>query len=549
MSAQKFWFRASPERLEQVIREIEAGANAGLNFFLLLTTATLIATLGLIANNTTLIIAAMLVCPLMTPMLGIAIGVIRGDLKLLRRSTQAEVVGITLEVSIAAAIAMLPLSIEVTPEMLNCTRPTLFDLLVALLAGFAGTYAMIDEQISPVLPGVAIATAIVPPLANTGICLALGAWLGAAGSFLLFLANFFAIILMAVITFLAAGVNPPPDWLQKGPVVRRCLATGVGFLLVTVLLTHTLVEITRSRQLARTIKAELASQFSNYPATSLIEAIHQQYEDKLYVLAAMRTPRVIPPDAVSRVQAVFTEKLGTSTELILRCGLARDVSATGSTSSVTGQNLDGFFLTSHVAPEVLKLQLAEQVLREILTKRPGLTLMDVDLVDLPVGPFVLASIQGPRALLPGEVQEMETAIQVRLADREIRLLSRFLRDQEIDRYGHILHGWSHFERQTPDEEAEIGRIAEVVRNSFEANAEVFVTNMDAMPEGQGWAVRVETSGSRATTPREAASLEKALSEQLKRPAKVTIWSKIEGLVTVAGYQPVDEFTRMHLSHH
>ena len=67
------------------------------------------------------------------------------------------------------------LGLEATPEMLSRTRPNLIDLLVAILAGFAGSYALIDEKISPALPGEAIATAIVPPLANSGLCFSLGA--------------------------------------------------------------------------------------------------------------------------------------------------------------------------------------------------------------------------------------------------------------------------------------------------------------------------------------------------------------------------------------
>ena len=79
---------------------------------------------------------------------------------------------------------------EPSPEMLSRTRPNLFDLFVAVLAGFAGAYALVDEKISPALPGVAIATAIVPPLANSGLCLALGEVNAGIGSFLLFFCQF-----------------------------------------------------------------------------------------------------------------------------------------------------------------------------------------------------------------------------------------------------------------------------------------------------------------------------------------------------------------------
>jgi uncharacterized membrane protein len=85
-------------------------------------------------------------------------------------------------------------------------HPNLLDLLVAIFAGFAGAYALLDERVSPALPGVAIATAIVPPLSTCGLCLALQAWSGAGGAMLLFLANFVSILLVAILTFWAGGL-------------------------------------------------------------------------------------------------------------------------------------------------------------------------------------------------------------------------------------------------------------------------------------------------------------------------------------------------------
>ncbi len=83
----------------------------------------------------------------------------------------------------------MPFTLEVTSEMLARTRPTLIDLMVAMLAGLAGCLTWIDERVSPVLPGVAIATAIVPPLAACGLGLAFGSYEAAWGAFLLFLAT------------------------------------------------------------------------------------------------------------------------------------------------------------------------------------------------------------------------------------------------------------------------------------------------------------------------------------------------------------------------
>ncbi|HZK13759.1 MAG TPA: DUF389 domain-containing protein, partial [Desulfobaccales bacterium] len=194
------WLSTTPERLQRVREEITLGSEPKVSFYALLTTASLIASFGLIANSTAVIIGAMLVSPLMTPIIGISLALVVGDTPLLGRALRAEALGVVLSIGIAAVLGMFPLALQVTPEMLSRTEPNLMDLLVAVLAGFAGTYALIDARLSPALPGVAIATAIVPPLANSGLCLAMGAYQGAWGSFLLFFANFLAILLVSAAT-------------------------------------------------------------------------------------------------------------------------------------------------------------------------------------------------------------------------------------------------------------------------------------------------------------------------------------------------------------
>jgi uncharacterized hydrophobic protein (TIGR00271 family) len=233
------WLSTTPERLQQVREEITLGSEPKVSFYALLTTASLIASFGLIANSTAVIIGAMLVSPLMTPIIGISLALVVGDTPLLGRALRAEALGIVLAIGIAAILGMFPLALEVTAEMLSRTEPNLMDLLVAVLAGFAGTYALIDARLSPALPGVAIATAIVPPLANSGLCLAMGAYQGAWGSFLLFFANFLAILLVSATTFVSAGMAPRISWSNKWEFVRTFGVALAGFLLVAVLLTHT----------------------------------------------------------------------------------------------------------------------------------------------------------------------------------------------------------------------------------------------------------------------------------------------------------------------
>ena len=199
-------FRITRARFEIVRRDISEGSEPGVRFYIMVAVSTGIACYGLMANSTAVVIGAMLVAPLMTPIFGMSLALVRGDTRLLGRAVQAEVVGVATSVAMGVLLGWSVGDFQATPEMLARTQPNLFDLLVAVLSGFAGAYAMIDEKISPALPGVAIATAIVPPLANSGLCFSIGEFKGGMGSFFLFFANFLSILLVASATFTASGM-------------------------------------------------------------------------------------------------------------------------------------------------------------------------------------------------------------------------------------------------------------------------------------------------------------------------------------------------------
>ncbi len=267
MALRAKWLRIEPGRIPVVLEDINYGSEPAVRFYALVATSTLIAAFGLIANSVAVIIGAMVVAPLMTPIFGIALALVRGDAKLLGRALQAETVGVLLAVGVSAIFGSLPLALEVTPEMLARTQPNLLDLLVALLAGFAGAYAMIDEHLSPALPGVAIAVAVVPPLANAGLCLAVGAYLGMYGSMLLFLANVLSILLVSAVVFIAAGLARRIELESAWELIRRFGVACLGFIIVAVLLTHALVRIVQERHLTNTIKDLISTEFSHAPTS------------------------------------------------------------------------------------------------------------------------------------------------------------------------------------------------------------------------------------------------------------------------------------------
>lgn len=211
----------------------------------------------------------MLVAPLMTPIFGMTLALIRGNTDLFGKSVRAEVVGIVASIFMGFILGTLAPIVEATPEMLSRTEPNLFDLLVAVLASFASSYAMVDEKISPALPGVAISTAIVHPLANCGLCFSMGAYVGGIGSFLLFFVNFLSILLVASITFSVFGMARNFESMAKIDILKRYGLATVSFLIVTIFLTNALFKIALENQIKSNIRTLLSEEFSAMPVTGL----------------------------------------------------------------------------------------------------------------------------------------------------------------------------------------------------------------------------------------------------------------------------------------
>ncbi len=177
-------------------------------FGVLMGLATAIATFGIAVDSTAVVIGAMLVAPLMTPILGISAGLINGRTRSTLFSTGVVLGGSVGAVGLAwllsALIPNLPEVVE-NSQVVTRTAPTLLDLAIAVAAGAAGAYGVSRADISDALPGVAVAIALVPPLAVIGITIHAGDLTQAAGATLLFLTNLFSIILMAGLVFLIVG--------------------------------------------------------------------------------------------------------------------------------------------------------------------------------------------------------------------------------------------------------------------------------------------------------------------------------------------------------
>jgi uncharacterized hydrophobic protein (TIGR00271 family) len=180
-------------------------------FAILLTLAILLAVFGLATDSSTVVIGAMLISPFTTPLLGLAAALVMGWPR-----RQLECLAILIAAT-AAGIGVGWLALGFIPEPATITRssqillahtePQVLDLGVALVAGVAGAYVLVRREAVGALPGVAIAVALVPPLASTGMMLQLGQGERALEALLLFATNFAGIVLAASLTLLALGVR------------------------------------------------------------------------------------------------------------------------------------------------------------------------------------------------------------------------------------------------------------------------------------------------------------------------------------------------------
>jgi hypothetical protein len=265
------------------------------------------------------------------------------------------------------------------------TSPNLLDLFVAAFAGFAGCLAMIDERVSPALPGVAISTSLTPPLAASGLCVAFGAYHGAWGASLLFFANFLTILAVATIIFIAAGFVRTWELGSMASLLRRFASPAIGLLVVTVLLTQQLMNVAEDLSTDRTIRSVLDAQLRDDPSINVVDVLHSQVGDHLEVLATVRTGRVVSPLKVKQVEEALVQGLGRDVALFIRCAITKDVGATGSARLLARFGFEGHSTVTAESADAQAVQFAEQIIRDILVNRPNIILDDIRSVQMPVG--------------------------------------------------------------------------------------------------------------------------------------------------------------------
>lgn len=240
---------ASEEDFKEIFKSLRQNAKLSSVYITLLILSTLLATTGLFQNSVPVIIGAMILAPLMNPIISFSMGVVRGEKELLKESTLTLFVGIIISLIFSCIYTFFtPLEI-LTDEMKSRLNPNILDLMVAIISGIAGAYAHAKSEVAKSLAGVAIAVALVPPLSVIGIGIGWGNSEIIFGSFLLFITNLAGMTLSAALTFLILGFSPVKR------ATRGIVWTSLFLIFITVPLVVSFNKVIQQHMIFKSLKS------------------------------------------------------------------------------------------------------------------------------------------------------------------------------------------------------------------------------------------------------------------------------------------------------
>jgi len=268
------WVKEKATPIASLNRSLWRLSVPSFNFHFMLMLSAIISTLGLLANSVAIIIGAMIIAPLMGPIIGMAFSVAMGNRKLLRRSSLTLLKGILLTVGASWLTSTIVGLETVDSEILSRTNPTLIDFGIAMAAGLAGAFTQTRRSISDAIPGVAIAVALVPPLSVIGIGLSVGDRSIALGAFLLFLTNLICIIFFGSIVFLFQSYGNI-DRAKKGLAMSTVVMFTLGIPL-TLSMRELIIKKNVTSQVSNLI-VNRSKAFNNADIKSIAVIPHQNY--------------------------------------------------------------------------------------------------------------------------------------------------------------------------------------------------------------------------------------------------------------------------------
>ncbi len=255
-------------------------------FWTMLVLSAVIAACGVLTDSTATVIGAMIIAPLSTPIMGIALGAVRRSIGGAGWFVLGGVALVVAVGTLASLVVPSGYDLLADGQVAGRTSPGLLDLLAALATGFAGAVALARRDVAAVLPGVAIAISLVPPLVVAGVCAGQGAWWLALGALVLFVSNLLALVFAGMVVFAAIGAGPQAGGPRRAYATVGVLFVAVGLLLAASTTGTVLVHLWTDRT-----SDAATTWLSATPGAQVVDV--QAHSRTLYV--AVRTPAGLPP--------------------------------------------------------------------------------------------------------------------------------------------------------------------------------------------------------------------------------------------------------------
>lgn len=321
-------YGVSNDRLAKIYESVSREGRPRISFYMMVILACTIVTLGLLTNSSTVIIGAMLISPLMAPIIAGSLAITLGDGKLAKSAFQAEFSGLLLTIAMSALITTFSPSQALGSEILALTKPTLYDLFIALAAGAAGSYVICFRQGGgAVLPGAAISIALMPPLSVTGIGLAMGQGSIALGGFLLFLANLAAINLSSSLVFYLAGFSSQFSLENRVArnVYKRLLISMVFTILISIPLFLIMSQAIHQNKVNSVIQQVIFEKITELKNAGIVNCEFKEEANKYYVNAVIRSSEQVDHQLVKRLENSLERFLKKPTKVNMQVVLVQEI--------------------------------------------------------------------------------------------------------------------------------------------------------------------------------------------------------------------------------
>lgn len=301
-----------------IIDKLIADTQANIGFMGLAAISALIATFALLIEDIPVLVGAMLIAPFLTPTLLVGMGIVRGDLKLLRKGLVTLVIGVIIGIASAILITLISPIKEIGDEIITRSSPTLIQLFIAVLAGAAAAFSYSYRKIRAVLAGAFIALALVPPISIVGIGIATLNWEIIGGASLLLVANIIGLTIASVAVFFLLGFRPANELENLRGVRLGIIWLAVLFFLIALPLGYIMENIITKIRIENTAKDVIERQLNQYPESRVKDVASNQKDGKIKISFTVHSGYQIDNSFIAGIKNNLEKELDKEVEIDAR---------------------------------------------------------------------------------------------------------------------------------------------------------------------------------------------------------------------------------------